>query len=1433
MKRDAFRRGVLAAAILLLVSLLWFAPVVLGGKTLIPAENLYQFQPWQSLATQAGVGDPQNELVNDLLLENFVWKSFLRQAIDQGELPLWNPNLFTGLPFLAAGQHSALYPLSLIFYLLPLPMAYGVFTWLQLAIAGFGMLLLARSLRLGWAASLFAGFAYAFSSFFVVSVVFTMIIAAAAWLPWILAAVEMIIRKQEEKGDADYSPVPYVIAGAAALGIQVLAGHPEISVLVLLTTAFYALWRLILLWRRIGSIRRPLHLAVWLLVMVLAGLAIGSIQLIPLLELVTSSFREGSVSYDQVVGWAWPVRQVITFLLPDFFGNPSHHGWFDPGLHLYREAGPNAFGEPVRDVFWGVKNYVEGGNYLGIMTLLLALVAVGGALASAIRGVSSRNQPTGSTASQEVAPPDSSLPGGDTRHIWLFAALALLSLAFAFGTPLYALLFYGVPGYKQLHSAFRWVFPYTLAMSALAGYGMQMLLDRLAGAGESGTRIARLGRVLGFASMAVGIFALLAVLASLIRPEPFAAIGQRIVDWSDLAQRVFAGGEDFWGYQWGNLLHFGVFSTLAGLWLIFATRSVASTGRNLRRWLAPAAMAILMVDLFLVLGGFNPASDPELLERTPPSVAFLQQDDDLWRLSSFEGEGTSKTFNANTPWMSGLQDIRGYDSIISKQYVDYMESIEPQGQLLYNRISPFYDPASLDDPLTDLLGVKYIMTELPLELPAESGWAVVYDDEVRILENRDVFPRAFVAAGVELAQADDVLRAMRGVDLREVVVLEEAPPVPVPATGAPLLASGFSRPPADYDGRMPAGELPAPASPQLRTATVSRYGTREVFVDLNLDDRGWLVLTDAWFPGWKAFLRPFGVVGEGVDAEGNPLETELPIFRADGNFRAVYLPQAGQWTVRFVYSPRSVQLGIYVTFLALVSLLLLGGAWAWGRFYRETEDEHSEVRRVAKNSTVLMALSLLNRAIDFVFAMLRLRVLGPAGEGSYAFTIAIYGFFEILVRFGLGTLLTRDVAQEKDQAGRYLVNVLTLRLGLWVLALPLVGLVMAIYAASGSLTTQEAQAIGLFTIALFFATLSDSFTAVFTAYEKMEYPAAIASAMTVAKVGLGALVLLPPFSWGFVGLAGVSVVTNIIQSIWLGIALRRHVPMHYSRADFAVQRVMLRESYPLMLNHLLASVFWRIDLWILRPLAGAASVGIYSAAVKYLDGINVIPSYFTLAIFPLMSRYAKDSHESLVRAYQLAIRLLVMIALPIAVVVTVLATPLIRILGGAAYLPDSAIALRILIWSIPVGFVNSVTQYVLIAVGQQRFLTKAFFVGVAFNTSLNLLLIPRYGYQAAAVVTIFSEFSLLIPFYLAVRRHVATLPWVDLIWRQVVAAVVMGGVAFVLMDRSPWVAAGAGTVVYVLVLLALGTFRDPDMARVWQAFPGRRRATAIDTGEGE
>ena len=332
--------------------------------------------------------------------------------------------------------------------------------------------------------------------------------------------------------------------------------------------------------------------------------------------------------------------------------------------------------------------------------------------------------------------------------------------------------------------------------------------------------------------------------------------------------------------------------------------------------------------------------------------------------------------------------------------------------------------------------------------------------------------------------------------------------------------------------------MPPQASPQTREARIARRTNREVFVDINVSDRGWLVLTDSSFDGWKAYLRPFGVEGEGVTATGESVEQQLPLYRADGAFRAVYLPRAGQWTVRFVYSPRSLLLGLYASFLAGVTLMLLAGWWAWGRFYKGSR---SEAGTVAKNSAIQVASSLMNRGIDFAFAMLRLRILSPVGQGSYAFAISIYVTFETLTRFGLQTLLTRDVAADKGSARRYLKNVIALRTGLWLLSLPLIAVVCLAYWSRGQLTPDQAKAIALLSAALFFANIADALDATFNAFEKMEYTGGLSTAITVGKVALSALVLLPPLSLGFVGLTGVSLVMNLVQVVWLWSALQSKV----------------------------------------------------------------------------------------------------------------------------------------------------------------------------------------------------------------------------------------------------------------------------------------------------
>ncbi len=1349
----------------------FFWPVIFGGKTLLPADNLFTFEPWRSFADDAigdgGTSVPHNELLSDLILENYVWKLFTVQSIKARQIPLWNPYIFAGLPFLAAGQHSALYPFSILFYVLPISSAYGYFTVLQLFLAGLFAFIYARVLCLGRLGAAVTAITYMFSTFMVTSVVFTMIIAAAAWLPLLLAMIELIIKKAEGRAsppkpalskveglegiEGGHSPpLLYIVLGAIALGFQLLAGHIEISYYVLLVMAFYAAIRLLQIGKsanhRIGKVGRVVF---WLMVMVVLGLGLGAVQLIPLYELVSSSFRQGSASYQQVVGWAYPSRRLIAFLIPHFFGNPSHHSYFDVFSRQVVTVTQNYYGDAINTIYWGIKNYVEGGSYLGVLPLLLALIAV----------FRRRN-----------------------RYTWIFAVLAAISLAFAFGTPLYALLFYLLPGIKQLHSPFRWIFPYTLSVAVLAGIGADHFGIRNAALGLSKGSEFGIARKLGWLALLAGLGLAATLGLSLFFPDMVIPLAERAMLSLAKAPEAFTDGRMFYSYELRNLLMLGLFVASSGAVLLLARRSVrlpkALGGHEVWK---PLALLVLIFDVFVFGCGFNPAVDPALLDFKPPVVEFLQQDRDLYRITTYNAPD-EKTFNANVGMFYGLSDVRGYDSIIPRQYTDYMGLIYAQSELQYNRIAPIYTDhrQALDSPLLDLLNVKYVLTTQEIESPK---YTLVYDEELRVYRNEGCLPRAFSLPANCAVVTDNVAEALRTYDPRRYVILEQQ-------------AANIQYPISSIQ----------PQTCNLKPATVTSYTPNQVLIDVELEEPSFLVLADSFFPGWKAFRRPQGA-GEGE-------EQELEIYRADGNFRAVSIP-AGRWTVRFKYAPMSVKLGLFVSFMAGLMLVLLLGYWLWGRFYRESVED-SDATRVAKNSLAPIILQLMNKAIETAFAALMLRILSPEDVGKYYFAITIWVWLDIFTTFGLNILLQREVAKNRTLGNRYLANTTILRLILIVIAAPLLGAFIGAYQLIHPLADDTIAAMVLLAVGLLPGSLANGLTAVFNAFERMEYPAAVTTVTTVLKVVLGTLVLLLGLS--FVGLAGLTIVINVVTAaILLYLLIRTRllpggVPAPCAfELDFSLQCRMVGLSWPLMLNNLLSSFFFKIDVALLERMRGNTVVGLYSVAYKFMDALQILPASFAIAVFPIMSRYAASAKDSLMRAYLLSVRLLVIIALPVAIVATVLAEPLVYLLGGSQYLPDSRIALQLMIWSIPVGFINSVTHYVLITLNQQRFLTRAFAIGLTFNVVANVVFIPLYSYRASALIHLFSELALLLPFYYCLRKHLAPVSWGKLLWRPALAAALMGGLLGLLREASPLLTVPLGGLIYLLALILLRTFSEEEI----------------------
>ncbi len=1423
LKRDVFLSG-----ILLLLPLLLFWPVTLGSRTLLPADILYTAAPYRAAAEEMGVTEVQNSLLADLILQNYPWKLHLVEPFHARELPLWNPYLFSGHPFLANGQHSGLYPLTWVSLLFPIPRAFGVFVTLQLGLAGISMYIMARVMRAARLGAFLAGITFQFSGFLVVSAVHPMIIAAATWLPLLLALIDLTVRRARF-WRRSRAMLPWALLGAGVLGLHILAGHAEITYFALLVMGAFAAWRLVhtaLITPRERWAAEVGSPALGLLLMVALGLGLGAVQLIPLYEVVSDSFRQGSVTLAEVLGWAYPKRRIITFLIPNFFGNPAHHTLWDFLTGTTLAATHNAHGQAISAFDWGIKNYVEGGAYLGVLPLLLAAVALlwppgWGETSEARRPV------PGAASARRERPRDGGLEqkGGVEQHKgfahlgetllarfkrWLahpyipfFTALSLFSLGCIFGTPIYALV-YALPFLNQSHSPFRWVFPLTVAGAALAAFGATTVAEFRRARGPDAPslplthhpspRPKLLPRLLMFDTApnvvsilgATALWSGLALWAGLWASRLAFPLTEPLVErafWS-LAKAAYAFPDHraFYAYLFPWVQVAAACLIGAGIVLRVSRCPIYLPKRVGRRpaWEA-LAVGLLLVDLLTFGTGFNPAVDPGLLDYVPPVIEFLQQQPGPWRFSTFDPHGR-RTFTANMGMLHGLQDVRGYDSLFSVQYARYMQWIEPQNQLLYNRIAPFREFSSLDSPLTDLLNVKYILTEEEIPLPK---YALVYEDaSIRVYENLGVAPRAFtlpLAATLVVPDVEAVGDAVQTHDPRFHAIVEAADVA---------------------DVALPVG---TPESARPTAQPVTHYGENEVWIDVHTDGAAWLVLTDAYAPGWKAFARPPGAA--------DSAEVELPIARIAGNFRGVQLTESA--TVRFKYTPDSVKIGAFTSFLAGMVMIFLAIVWGWRLIYREHDDD-STVQRLAKNSLAPIVLTLFNRAVDFAFAALMLRVLGPANAGDYYYAVSTFMWFDIITNFGLNTYLTREVSRHREDARRYLLNTTALRLGLGVIALPLlIGFVVVRQTAIAALTqpasTQAIIAIGLLYLGVLPNSISTGLSALFYGFEKAEYPAALTTFSTLIKVTVGVLTLM--LGWGVVGLAGGAIVVNLITLAVLGgmawqqfPQLRKAPPQSPPSGGKALRREMIHESWPLMVNHLLAVLFFKIDVFLMEPILGSAVLGPYSVGYKFLDALNVIPSMFTLALFPVISRQARDNRAGLIRFYRLSTKILISLVLPSALMATLAAREMVLILGGAEYLPGAMIALQWMAWSMPLGWINSLTQYVLIAVDQQRYLTRAHLWGFSFTLVANLLLMPRFGYQASAALHIFSELALFIPFVIGVRRYLGDVGWRDLLSKPLLIAALSGGVMLALLPINRWLALGMGLLAYPLLVWRLGLF---------------------------
>jgi O-antigen/teichoic acid export membrane protein len=150
------------------------------------------------------------------------------------------------------------------------------------------------------------------------------------------------------------------------------------------------------------------------------------------------------------------------------------------------------------------------------------------------------------------------------------------------------------------------------------------------------------------------------------------------------------------------------------------------------------------------------------------------------------------------------------------------------------------------------------------------------------------------------------------------------------------------------------------------------------------------------------------------------------------------------------------------------------------------------------------------------------------------------------------------------------------------------------------------------------------------------------------------------------------------------------------------------------------------------------------------------------------------------------------------------------------------ISLQLMAWSMPIGWINSITQYVLIAVDRQRYLTRAYLLGFGFSLVANLLLMPRFGYSASASLHIFAELILFLPFLLELRRQLGHTDWWRILGKPLLAAVVAVALALLLWPLGRAFAALAIILIYPLMVWRLKIITQDERSLLAPLFRGRQ-----------
>jgi O-antigen/teichoic acid export membrane protein len=392
---------------------------------------------------------------------------------------------------------------------------------------------------------------------------------------------------------------------------------------------------------------------------------------------------------------------------------------------------------------------------------------------------------------------------------------------------------------------------------------------------------------------------------------------------------------------------------------------------------------------------------------------------------------------------------------------------------------------------------------------------------------------------------------------------------------------------------------------------------------------------------------------------------------------------------------------------------------------------HPGSRKYFVNTSWVLGERVLRMAVLLFVGIYVARYLGPERFGLLSYTLSFVLLFSSLASFGLDDILVRELVKQPKQRNDLLGSVFWLK----ICGTAVMGIAIA---AALHFKTEDEQTywmIALITFGFLFQA-----TNVVDFYFQSQVQSKFAVRAQVIQLILTSLfkIYLVLAKAELVWFAFALMLDQAVVAVLFLLVYHWQIEWFpFFSFRWIQAKKLMRDAWPLIFAGMVVSIYMKIDQVMLKEMLDAKAVGVYAAAVKLCEAWYFVPSVITASLFPVIISSKQKSDTLYQQRMQKLYDLMVWLSVTVAIPTTFLADWVIVILYGNDF-EASATVLRIYIWAGVFTFLGVASFKWLVTENLQRYSFYVLAIGAIINIGSNLLLVPIYGINGAAVATFIS-----------------------------------------------------------------------------------------------